>query len=203
MKEKYNIDVNVERSIYNFKFEYYIAEVTNVNDETGKFINVVKRKYYDENNELAGERLEDNYGEVYWEKALKKELSEQYKELFTFPDLEGIELDIAYQTIPMDKGVSTSKDENGVLIPLRPEDSVILDIDLQTRDFSDEFLNELLVVVKDLVKSEWKVDLFITGKSEERKDENNKRTTKVLNLPYEKFQEINTLEDLRNKIKLF
>jgi hypothetical protein len=48
-----------------------------------------------------------------------------------------------------------------------------------------------------------KVDLFITGKSTERINEKNADRTMLLELPYEKFKDISSVEDLKKQISDF
>lgn len=203
MKNKYKMDVKVVSSTFNFKFDYYIVKVFNNNDEIKNLINVEKQKFYDEKGQFKGERLEDNYSKIYWESGLNNELQTKYPKFFILPDIEKFHIDIAYYTTPLDNGVSSIKDENGILIPLMPDNNSTLDIDLNTKDFPDEFLEELLLVIKDLVNTQLKVDLFITGKSKERINENNPERTKLLELPYEKFKDINSVEDLKKEVSDF
>ena len=94
MKNKYNMDVKVERSSFNFKFDYYLVKVYDVNDKDKDLITVEKRKYYDENNQIKGERLEDNYSKIYWETRLLNELKTKYPNLFGFPDIDKFKIDI-------------------------------------------------------------------------------------------------------------
>jgi hypothetical protein len=117
MKNKYNMDVKVVESTFNFKFDYYIVKVFNINDEKKNLINVEKQKFYDEKRQCKGERLEDNYSKIYWENRVKEELQTKYPKFFILPDVEEFHVDIAYYTSPLDNGVSSIKDENGILIP--------------------------------------------------------------------------------------
>ncbi len=203
MKNKYNMDVKVERSSFNFKFDYYLVKVFDINDKNKSLITVEKRKYYDENNQIKGERLEDNYSKIYWETRLLNSLQTKYPNFFRLPDIDKFKIDIAYYTTPIENGVSSVKDEEGVYIPLEPENSYSLDMDLKTKDFSDEFLNELLVVIKDLSNIQSKIDLFITGIGNEGNNRESTKGTKLLRLSYERFKDINNTEDLKKEISEF
>lgn len=203
MKEKYNMDVKVSNSTFNFKFDYYFAQVHNVNDEQDNLISVEKQKFYDEQGQFQGERLEDNYNQIYWENALANEMQAMYPKLFNHSDIKQFEVDIAYYTTPLN-GVSSTRDEHGILIPLKPEHSFSIEIDLITDDFPDDFVNELLFVVHDLVDSQRKADVFITAasNSNESNDETSKGT-KVLRVPYEKLEAIHSVDDLYDQITEF
>lgn len=202
MKNKYNMDVKVEKSTFNPKFDYYLVKVFDVNDEEKNIINVEKQKFH-VNGQYKGERLEDNYSKIYWESRLMNELQTRYAKFFMLPDQDSIHTDIAYFTTPLEEGVSSIKDENGFFIPLKPDNNCILDVDLNTEDFSDEFLKELLLVIKDLENTLLKVDLVITGKSKGKITENNFKRTKLLDLHYEKFKDIKSVEDLKNEVRDF
>lgn len=195
MKNKYNMDVKVARSTFNSKFDYYIVEVFEINDGAHININVEKQKFHDDNGQYKGERLEDNYSKVYWEIRLRNELQAKYSDFFALLDIEKMQMDIAYFTTPLESGVSSIKDENGIFIPLKPDNNSTLDVDLNTKDFSEEFLKGLLLVIRDLVNKQLKVDLFITGKSTER--------TKLINLRFEEFTHINSLDDLKKEVSDF
>lgn len=194
MKKKYNMDVNVAGSSFNNKFDYYIAEVYNVDDEDKNVINVEKHR---------GERLEDSYSKVYWEKQTNNELQKRYPKFYKLGDIDKITTDIAYFTTPLEIGVSSNKDENGILIPSNPDHNCIVDVHLKTNDFSDEFLQELLLVIKDVVKTQFKVDFVITGKNEGSGNGNNPGRTRILNLEYKKFKDISDVEALKKEISEF
>lgn len=200
MKDKYNMDVKVESSTFNFKFNYYIVQVFNVNDAQKILISVEKQKFYDEQSQFKGERLEDNYNQIYWEHALASEMQARFPKFFNHSDIKQFEIDIAYYTTPLN-GVSSTKDEQGILIPLKPEHSFSIEIDLKTNDFPDDFVNEIFIVMNDLLDMQLKADLFITAAS--KSNENNDERTKVLRVPYEKLEVIHNVDDLYHEISEF
>jgi hypothetical protein len=203
MKSKYNMDVKVVGSSFNFKFDYYTAKVYDVNDTDKSIIRVEKQRFYDENTQGRGERLEDDYCKVYWENRINNEIREKYPEFCSHEDIEKINADISYSTAPMGEGVSSDRDVNGVLIPLRPELDGILDVDLKTQDFSDDFLNELLLLINDLGASQIRVNLFVTGKNEEADTGGNRTRTKLIDIEWDKYGDIKSIEALKEIIRDF
>lgn len=203
MKNKYNMNVKVARSTYNYKFDYYLVKVFDINDKDKALITVEKQKYFDKDGQYLGERLEDSYCKIYWESRLQNQLREKYPEFYKLPEIEKIQMDIAYFTAPLKEGVTSDKDEKGIFIPLMPDNNCILDVDINTTEFSDEFLEELLLVIKDLSNSEVKVDLVVTGKSKEGTDDSKPKVTKLLNLHYGMLQGIDSVEDLKNEVSDF
>ncbi|GGH19585.1 YfjL-like protein [Paenibacillus segetis] len=200
MKEKYNMDVKVVGSSFNFKFDYYTAQVYNTKDSNKTVIRIEKQRFYDENNQAGGEQLEDNYREVYWEKEINDELHQKYSTFYKLNDIETSTIDIPSFTSPLRNGVSSLQDRNGVFIPSAPEYNYILDVDLKTNDFTEELLQELIFVIRDLVNTEFRVDIVVSGKYEVSDTEGERRRTKYLDLPYEKLKEIENVEDLKKEI---
>ncbi len=203
MKNKYGMEAKAVSSSFNFKFDYYTAEVYDVKDADKRIIRVEKQRFYDENGQSPGERLEDNYCKVYWENRINNEIRENYPELCSHEDIEKINMDIVYSTLPLEEGVGSDKDENGVLIPLSPKLDGILDIDLKTQDFSDSFLKELLFLINALGASDTRVDLFVTGKNEEAGTGESRIRTKLIDIEWDKYEAIKTVEDLKEIIRDF
>jgi len=203
MKTKYNMDVKVVDSSFNFKFDNYIVKLYNTRDEEKAIIRVEKQRVYDEQRKAWGKRLEDSYGMVYWSKRINRELREKYPDFCNHKDIEKLMVDYAYSTVPMGEGVSTDKDENGVLIPLKPKLSGVLDVDLVAKDFSESFLEELLSLIEELKAGQDEMDLFITGTREEDPSGEGKGRTMLIEIPYNEFKRINSLEELKQRIRDF
>lgn len=197
------MDVKVAGSSFNFKFDYYTAKLYNINDKDKSIIRVEKQGFYDENKQGRGERLEDNYCKVYWENRINNEIREKYPEFCNHKDVEKINADISYSTTPIEEGVSTIKDENGVFIPLKPKLNGILDVDLKTRDFSESFLEELFLLIKEFDNTQMQISLFITGKNEEIETGNSTARTNLIDIECDKFKDIQSVEDLRKVITDF
>lgn len=203
MKRKYNMDVEVVGSSFNFKFDNYTAKLYNINDTDKSIIRVEKNRVYDQNRQTWEKRLEDNYCMVYWEKRINEEVREKYPDFCNHNDIEKINVDISYSTTPLEEGVSRDEDENGVIIPLKPELAGILDVDLKIRDFSESLLNELLLLINALKADQLKIDLFITGKREDVGNGDSKARTKLINIECDSFKEINSAGDLKKMITDF
>lgn len=203
MKQKYNMEVKVAGSSFNFKFDYYTAKVYNICDSEKQIINVEKHKYFDENGSYKGERLEDNYSKIYWEKRISRDLQEKYPMFFRYKDIAEFKSDIAYHTTSLENGVSAETDANGSFIPLIPEFGCSLDIELNTEDFSEDFLNELFSFVKEIQNTQLKIDLFVTGKDVIVDTSNSRTRTKLIKLPNEILKDITSVEDLKKEISGF
>lgn len=202
MNKKYNMNAIVKESSYNFKFDYYTAIVYDNNDKDKSLISVEKQRFYDKNNQFEGERLEDNYSKVYFEKQLKYDIQEKYSRLYNLNDIEKISVDIAYVTTPLEEGVSSIKDKNGVYIPLKPKLNPILIIDLNTNNLSENFLKELLFLIKDFSSTQMQVDLLVTGKEDVNTGNNTTKTT-LIDIQYDKFKDIQSVKDIKNVIRDF
>ncbi len=203
MKTKYNMDVKVVDSSFNFKFDNYIVQLYNIHDPAKEIIRVEKQRIYNEERKAWEKRLEDSYGMVYWSKRINRELRESYSDFCNHKDIEKLFVDYAYSTVPMGEGVGTDKDENGVFIPLKPELSGVLDVDLKTKDFSESFLGELLLLINELKTGQDEIDLFITGTREEDPSGDSKGKTMLIEIPYKEFERINSLEELKLRIRDF
>jgi hypothetical protein len=200
MKNKYNMDVRASGSSYNFKFKYYTAEVYEVNDVEKSIIRVEKQKFYDDRNLYKGERLEDNYGEVYWKKRAEQEMREVYPNLFASSRIERAAFDTVYSTSPLEEGLSSESDEHGISIPSEPEYNYALDIDLVSEEITDDFLRELLPVVQDVAKGERRIDFFITGREVPGETSDQAGTTRLLSLTFEQLNTVGSIDDLRRGI---
>lgn len=203
MKTKYNMDVKVVGSSFNFKFDNYIVQLYNIHDPEKEIIRVEKQRVYNEGRKAWEKRLEDSYGMVYWSKRINRELRKSYPDFCNHKDIEKLFVDYAYSTVPMGEGVSRDKDGNGVLIPLKPDLSGVLDVDLKTKAFSENFLGELLSLINELKTGQDEIDLFITGTREEDPSGDGKGKTMLIEIPYKEFERINSLEELKLRIRDF
>lgn len=195
MDTKYNMKVKVVRTSFNFKFDSYSVKVYNINDKNKTLINVETG--------YSNEGLRDNYSMVYWQKKLTDELAEEYSSFYNFSDVKEVKLDFAFETHPIGEGVSSSIDINKVYIPLKPSLNVVMDVDLKTETFSEEFLKKLIELIGALRESENNFDLFITGKPQESTSNSSKERTKLIKLEYNKLNTISTIDDLKKIISDF
>ncbi|MEK4510705.1 hypothetical protein [Paenibacillus sp. FSL K6-2524] len=200
MKKKYNLDVVASGSSFNFKFDYYTAKVYNVNDGAKNIIRVEKQRFYDEQNQASGKRLEDNYSEIYWGKKKMDELQAKFPTFFKLDDIETVRIDTDFLTTPLEKGVSSDKDEQGAFIPISSDYSNMLDIKLNTNEFSDELLQELLLVIREIRNTQLKVDFIIRGTGKVSDSDTTAVKIKILGLKSENIMNINSVEDLKREI---
>ncbi|WP_025026933.1 hypothetical protein [Caldalkalibacillus mannanilyticus] len=198
MKEKYNMDVE-GKGCYNFKFNKYFAKVYNVLDENKNVINVKKYNRTDEKGQYLGVELSDNYSIVYWENEIRKELAANYPRLYQNDTIDKIFISTTYGTRSLEEGVSNDQDENGVFIPLKPDDDYTIRILLTKNDFSDDFLQELLTVVQDPNLHPLVSELY-TSQNSTYRDHNDKEKEKYILLTRQQFKDIHSIEDLKKEI---
>ncbi|MGG3836873.1 hypothetical protein ABEV00_07560 [Paenibacillus thiaminolyticus] len=195
MKAKYNMDVAVAGSSYNFKFREYTAKVFNIHDAEKRIIDVTK----------WGEMLVDNYSVVYWEQRIDDELRKRYPKLYAQEDIESIAVTTTYFTMPIDSGTSPAADDNGVAIPLEPKYEYTLKMYLRTGSISEALWQELYAVVPDLAAAPWEVEILVRGRDKEPKEDSagsgGAVKWMVLHLPYEKLEHIASIEDMKREVE--
>lgn len=199
MKEKYDMEAKSAGSSFNFKFDNYTAKVYDLRGSKETVIRVERVRFYDEDGRARGERLKDNYSEVYWGLRTEERLREAFPAIFGYEGASA-RVQTVYSTTPSDEGVSSERDAGGVYVPAEPELPGTWRIDLDADDFPEPFLAELLDAIRSMRESGLKADLFATAGSGREGSDRLEGTFKVLNLEYEAFHNIDRLEDLRAAI---
>lgn len=198
MKEKYNMDVEGKGG-YGAKFKTYFAKVYNVLDENKNVIKVEKNNLWDEMGQYTGVELRDNYSIVYWENEIRKEISSNYPSLYHHDSIDEIFISTVHETRSLEEGVSNHQDENGVFIPVEPDNNYTLSIFLTENEFTDDFLQELLTVVKDPNLHPLVSELY-TSQNSTYRDHNDKEKEIYIKLTRQQFKDIHSIEDLKKEI---
>jgi hypothetical protein len=208
MKDKYNMDVAVVKSGYNFKFKDYLAFVYDVNDKDKRLITIEQSRAYDESKKAFYRRMEDNYSVVYYERLLADNMKNDYPSFFKLSDIDNYKVSIAQYTQPLNEGVTSETDINGVRIPDMVKNCT-LDMDLKCTDFSDEFLGALLDYTRVLVKAKPQTEIFITCKPDKALTEKGedgkegKERRRYIKLDYNEYINLESINDLKRVIGTF
>lgn len=204
MKEKYGMDAKSAGSAFNFKFDTYIAKVYDVREGEERIIRVERNAYYDESGppdepmKRLGERLEDNYAEVYWGLRAEERLREAFPRVYGNEDIDRIRVSTTYRMQALEEGLSEEMDADGVRIPAKPTEGLqTWDIQLVSKDFSEALLGELVTAIRQMREFGPEADLNVYTALAEEKEGETRGKTKYLNLEFEKFGTINGIEDLR------
>jgi len=196
MQEKYGMDAIASGSSFNFKFDTYSAELYDSRDESKRTVRV-ERVPYIEGDRYAGERLEDNYGEVYWGIETERRLREAFPEIYGREGVRMIGVDTVYQLSAITEGVGPERDDDGVAIPLKPELEGTWDIDLEEDGFTDPFLEELLRAVRGMEELGLAANLIVTAGRDGPDGQDSAGKTKYLSLEFRRFRDIGSAEDLK------
>ncbi len=147
MKEKYGMEAKSAGSAFNFKFDTYSAKVYDVREGEERIVRVERNAYYDESGppdepmKRLGERLEDNYAEVYWGLRADERLREAFPRIYGNEDIGRIRVSTVYRSQALEEGLSAERDADGVRIPAKPaEHFPTWDIRLTSKDFSDALM---------------------------------------------------------------
>lgn len=170
LKEKYDMDAIAVESFFNFKFDTYIAHMKDRRDPQGEIIYVESERRYDEISKQWSSVLTDNYREVYWVRKLNEELKSKYSEFYHQEDILKATYSFAYSLADRNEGVSEERDEDGVSIPLMPDNSYSLDIKLRTGVLTDAFTEQLYKLASSLKEENRNCDLFISVPKPEGSD---------------------------------
>ncbi len=200
LEAKYGMEAKAAGSSFNFKFDTYAAKAYDVRDNEKRIVTVERGPYYDEERGRRGERLEDNYSEVYWGRQAEERLREKFPRIYGFEGVREIGVSTVYSTLPMEEGASAEKDEYGVRIPEKSGHLPTWDIDLASEEFPEAFLQELLSAIGQMRKHGPESDLFVSAEPAGGAEEELRGKTKYLHLEYEEFGRINGLEELRAAI---
>ncbi|MFC4598220.1 hypothetical protein [Cohnella hongkongensis] len=203
MQEKYGMDARVTKSSFNFKFDTYMAKVYDVRDEERRTIQVERLPYRNEEGGGRGERLEDNYAVVYWERRTEERLREAFPQIYEYEGLRKIAVTSVHETFPLGEGVGPEKDESGVAIPRQPGHSASWNIGLVSEDIPEPFLELLLDAVRRMKELDLEVELFVTTLPRKAEAENRQERTKYIQLEHEDLGRIHGVEDLREAIQEF
>jgi len=200
MEEKYGMEAKAVGSSFNFKFDTYMASVYDVRRGEEMIIRVERAPFYDEATQGRGERLEDNYGEVYWGRWTEERLQEEFPQIYGDERVREIRMSTVYHTLPPEEGVSAEKDANGVYVPEKPKHRGTWDIDLKSDDISDAFLQELYSTLQRMQELGLEADLHVTADRRGADSEEPRRKTKYLNAEYPEFEKFRSVEELRAAI---
>lgn len=203
MKQKYNMDVVLAGSSYNFKFKVYTAKVSNVMDPDKAIIHVEDDRDFDEQGHYVGRRLQDDYSLVYWSEQIHLELKERHPDLFQLEDIDTIQVEYAYYTLSLTEGISSDQDQFGTRIPVKPKDIPELSIRLKTVDIGDPILKQLREVINDMVKTSNPMDVIVRAASAERTPQNEMSKTAILHIEHDKFKQLPSIDELKREIKIW
>lgn len=201
MKQKYNMDVAAAGSSYNFKFKIYTAKVYNVKDANKAIIRVDDDGDFDDEGNYVGKRLQDDYTLVYWSTHIRDSLQKQYPDLFKLQDIDTIQIEYAYYTLSLERGLSGDKDQHGVLIPAKPKDIPELSIRLKTIDIGDHLLEQLRQVINDMVNTSQSMDVFVRAGDDHGEQEKGMSKTAILHIEHDKLRTFHSIEELKKEIK--